>query len=86
MADQCLSGKKMFASQQLAEEVLIELWSKNEYASGHAPIAIYKCEDCGYYHLTSRGPMNSTLAEALSSGKLKLLREANKWTEKFKRK
>lgn len=74
----------MFSSQQIAEDVLIELWSKNEYASGHGPIGVYKCDDCGYYHFTSQGPMNERLSEALSTGKLKLLREANKWLNKMK--
>jgi hypothetical protein len=86
MSDRCITGKKMFASQQMAEDVLIELWSKNEYVSGHAPIAVYKCDDCGQFHFTSRGPMNEKLSEAISSGKIKLHREANKWSDKWKRK
>lgn len=84
MADRCISGKKIFSSQQIAEDVLIELWSKNEYASGHGPVGVYKCEDCGGYHFTSQGSMNERLSEALSSGKIKLQREANKWLNKFK--
>lgn len=86
MANRCISGKKIFASQQLAEDVLIELWSKNEYAKGQAPIAVYKCDDCGNYHLTSQGEVNEKLRTALSSGKVKLQREANKWLDKFKHK
>jgi hypothetical protein len=86
MAGRCISGKKMFDSQQLAEDMLIELWTRNEYSTGHAPIAVYKCEDCGHYHLTSRSPMNEKLAAVLANGKLKLHREANKWMDKFKRK
>lgn len=86
MTDRCVSGKKLFLSQQLAEDVLIELWTRNEYATGYAPIAVYKCDDCGYYHLTSREPMNEKLTQFLTSGKLKHQREANKWMDKFKRK
>lgn len=82
----CISGKKQFDTQQLAEDVLIELWTRNEYAAGYAPIAVYKCDDCGYYHLTSREPMNKKLTQFLASGKLKHQREANKWMDKFKRK
>lgn len=84
MTGKCISGKKMFASQQIAEDVLIELWSKNEYVEGHAPVSVYKCEDCGYFHLTSRPPMSESLSSALRSGKIKLNREANKWLDKFK--
>ena len=82
----CISGKRQFFTEQLAEDVLIELWENNEYASGRGPVAIYKCDDCGYYHLTSKGPMNSKLAEALAEGKLKLQREAHRWLDKWKRK
>jgi hypothetical protein len=85
MTDRCISGKKLFVSQPLAEDVLIELWTRNEYVTGHAPIAVYKCDDCGYYHLTSREPMNEKLAGFLSDNKLKHHREANKWLDKFKR-
>lgn len=84
MTGKCVSGKKMFASQQIAEDVLIELWSKNEYVERHAPVSVYKCEDCGYFHLTSRSPMSESLSSALKSGKIKLNREANKWLDRFK--
>lgn len=70
----------------MAEDVLIELWSKNEYPSGQGAIAVYKCEDCGCYHLTSRPPMNTRLAEFLAGNKLKHHREANRWMEKLKKK
>jgi hypothetical protein len=76
----------MFSSREVAEDVLIELWTKNHYVSEHAPIAVYQCDDCGNYHLTSRGPMSEKLSAALTSGKIKLQREANKWLDKFNRK
>lgn len=76
----------MFASVELAEDVLIELWTKNDYTDNNAPIAVYKCEDCGYYHLTSRGPMNSKLASLIGSDKFKIMKEANRWLDKWKKK
>ena len=82
----CISGKKAFDTQTIAEDVLIELWTKNEYVESHAPVSVYRCEDCGFYHLTSRGPMNEKLAQYLSSGKLKLDKEANRWLDKFRNK
>jgi hypothetical protein len=65
---------------------LIELWSRNEYSSVSAPISVYRCDDCGNYHLTSRPPMNPRLSEAIASGKIKLQREGNKWLDKLKKK
>lgn len=70
----------------MAEEALLDLWTKNEYVPGHAPITIYKCEDCREFHLTSRGPMNERLCEAIKSGKIKLQREANRWVNRLKKK
>jgi hypothetical protein len=76
----------MFATQVLAEDALIDLWTRNEYTSGHAPITVYKCEDCGEFHLTSQGTVNEKLSEAIKSGKLKLQREAKRWEDKWKKK
>jgi hypothetical protein len=86
MSNRCASGKRIFESESLAEDALIELWSKNEYSPSSAPQDVYRCEDCGNFHLTSRGPMNVKLQEAIASGKIKLNREANKWLGKINRK
>jgi hypothetical protein len=81
----CPTGKIVYASIAIAEDVLIELWSKNEYNAASAPVAIYRCDDCGLYHLTSKGPMNEKLSAAISSGSIKRQREANQWEMKFKK-
>ncbi len=82
---QCVSGKKMYVSQEVAEDVLIETRTKFEYAPDQGPVAVYKCEDCGQYHLTSKGIMNVKLSQALAEGKIQLQKEANKWLDKLKR-
>jgi hypothetical protein len=46
---------------------------------------VYQCEDCGEYHLTSRGPMNERLAQYIADGKLKRDKEANQWLGKLKK-
>ncbi|HEY0740990.1 MAG TPA: hypothetical protein VGD40_05980, partial [Chryseosolibacter sp.] len=81
----CPTGKIVYASTSIAEDVLIELWSKNDYHAASAPVAIYQCDDCGFYHLTSRGPMNEKLSAAIASGQIKRQREANRWEDKFKK-
>jgi hypothetical protein len=81
----CSTGKIVYASIAIAEDVLIELWSKNEYNPASAPIAIYRCDDCGLYHLTSKGPMNEKLSAAISSGAIKRQREAKRWEDKLKK-
>lgn len=81
----CVTRKKSYPSQEIAEEVLIQAWSTYEYARGQGPIAVYKCEDCGQFHLTSTGEMNKKLGLYLESGKIQLQKEANRWMGKFKK-
>jgi ABC-type ATPase with predicted acetyltransferase domain len=75
----------MYDSKEIAEEVLLETWSRFEFASNNGPVAVYQCEDCGRYHLTSKGPMNEKLAQALREGKIQRQKEANRWADKLKR-
>jgi hypothetical protein len=81
----CVSGKKVFLNQQIAEDALIEAWGRNNYASNAGPISVYRCDDCGYYHFTSQGKMNERLENEITSGKIKLQREANHWERKMKK-
>lgn len=81
----CISNKKVYPSQELAEEALIQAHIHFEFAKGNGPVAVYKCEDCGYYHLTSKGVMSAKLLNELNSGKISLHKEANRWLDKFKR-
>lgn len=81
----CISHKKMYPSQQVAEDVLIEARTRYDYAPGHGPVAVYLCEDCGQYHLTSQGPMNEKLAQYLREGKIDLQKEADRWSGKLKK-
>ncbi len=76
----------MYASQEVAEDVLIEAQTRFDYRPNSGPIAVYQCEDCGQFHLTSKGPMNERLAKALAEGAIKRQKEANRWLDKFKKK
>jgi hypothetical protein len=80
----CPTRKRVYQTESLAEDALIDAHGRNRY-SGTGPISIYRCEECGYYHFTSRGPMNARLAEAISSGKIKLQQQANEWSRKWKK-
>jgi hypothetical protein len=68
----------------MAEDVLIEAQTAFDYNTGHGPIAVYVCDDCGYYHLTSKGPMNDRLSQYIASGKLARQKEANRWADKWR--
>ncbi len=80
----CSSGKRVYLTENLAEDALIDAHARNNYA-GTGPVAFYQCEDCGYYHFTSKGKMNEKLAQQLANGKIKLQQEANRWTNKLKK-
>jgi hypothetical protein len=82
----CPTGKKIYPTEDLAVEALIGARTAYNYSPGHGPVAIYRCEDCGNYHLTSRGPMNARLAELLAKGNIQKQRMADEWEEKIKRK
>jgi uncharacterized Zn finger protein len=82
----CITTKKIYLSETLAEEALIEARIQYEYAANRGPVAVYRCDDCGYFHLTSQGSMNEKLKIYLASGKIDKQKEANRWLNKLKHK
>ncbi len=80
----CPTGKRAFATEVQAEEVLIDTRVRHSNDS-HGPVGVYRCDDCGQFHLTSKGPMNARLAQYIKDGKLKLNQEAERWKSKFDR-
>lgn len=85
MMKSCVTGKKSYPNQFIAEQALIEAQAHYDYGRASGPVAVYRCEECGNFHLTSKGPINEKLAEAIKKGKLKALKEENQWTDKFRR-
>lgn len=81
----CSSGKKIYTSLQMAEDALMEAWTRYNLSASNGPIAVYQCEDCGNFHFTSRGPMNERLEKYLAEGKIKRDSEARFWEDKFKK-
>jgi hypothetical protein len=81
----CVTGKKMYPSQEMAEQALINAWVKNDYPEGRGPVAVYRCNDCKEFHLTSSGTMNPVLESFIKEGKLKMQKEAAYWAGKLKK-
>lgn len=81
----CSSQKRVYQSHELAVEALIEARTRFEYAPSSGPIAVYQCEDCGYYHLTSKGKMDPRLEKLLKDGNIKLQKEADRWLSRLKK-
>ena len=80
----CSSGKRVYLSENIAVDALIEAHTRFDYTAGNGPVTVYKCDDCGHYHLTSQGQMHQRLAAVKKDGSLRLQKEAGKWLDKFK--
>lgn len=80
----CTTGKRLYSNEQLAEDALIEAHIHFDYRSGGGPVAVYQCEECGNYHLTSQGAMNPRLSQQLANGVINKQKEAGRWQSKFK--
>lgn len=82
----CVTQKKVYLNREIAEEALLGARTRFEYAAGQGPVAVYQCEDCGYFHLTSKGLVNEKLAQHLKEGKIAREKQANEWLNKLKHK
>lgn len=81
----CVTGKKAYLTQELAEEALIGAHTRFDYGKGQGPVNVYRCEDCGNFHLTSKGTINAKLNRQLKEGKIDREKQANDWLNKIKR-
>ena len=81
----CVSGKKSYPDEIIAEEALIGAHIQFDYGKGSGPVNFYRCEDCGNYHLTSQGQMNERLAQLLKDGQIYKMKEASRWEGKLRR-
>lgn len=70
----------------LAEEALLSAHVQFNFGQGNGPVAVYQCEDCGQFHLTSRGSMSIRLKDFLASPDFKRQKQAAEWTDKLKHK
>lgn len=80
----CVTGKVIYETEEAAEEALVEAWIRNNYREGSGPKAIYQCNDCGRYHFTSQGVINSYLEEQLENGYIAKQKMARAWEEKLR--
>jgi hypothetical protein len=80
----CPTGKRLYASESLAIDALIEAHIQFEFRPGKGPVTVYQCEECGQYHLTSKGKINDRLEKMLADGTIAKLKEANRWHSKFR--
>lgn len=82
--DQCVTRKRVYFSQEEAENALIDSWGRNHFSATNGPIGVYQCLDCGNWHWTSQGSMNPRLFEEIENGNIKKARLANDWEGRFR--
>ncbi|MFZ6001452.1 MAG: hypothetical protein ACOYW3_13155 [Bacteroidota bacterium] len=81
----CGTGKKLYPSESIAEDALVEAHIQFNYGVGQGPVGVYQCDECGHYHLTSQGKINERLAGMMRDGSLARLKEASRWMDRLKR-
>lgn len=73
-------SKRSYYSENLALDALIE--ARIRFLQ-NSSVTVYQCEDCGAWHLTSRGGLHPRLAKELESGNLEKNRLAYQWEKKL---
>jgi hypothetical protein len=81
----CPTGKVIYTSMSLAEDALIDFWSRNHIKPGGGPVNIYQCNDCGNFHFTSQGTMNDRLKVEWDAGRIAKQRLAFDLEQKLRR-
>ena len=74
-------SKRSYLSEETAVTALLEVRSRFAMNSS---VTVYLCENCGQWHLTSRGQLHPKLAALLNSGEINRLREAEHWERKLR--
>lgn len=80
----CGSGKRLFESEAIALEALIQNHIVNTYNVGEGPRNVYLCNECGSWHFTSKGETHSFLDDEETMAKIKKERIASHWERKLK--
>ncbi len=74
-------NKRSYLSEELAVTALLEARIKFD---ANTSITVYCCDDCGQWHLTSKGIVHPKLASALQAGKINRQKEADYWERKLR--
>lgn len=75
----CITGKRIFHSEELAKEALIQHHIINDYKHTTGPINVYSCQECGNWHFTSKGERNEIFEDEAMVEYIKRERRAWHW-------
>ena len=82
--DKCVSGKRIYESESLAVEALIQNHVFNNYRVNEGPINVYECRDCMQWHFTSKGHKHPTLEDPATLRTIEREKRAYNWERGFK--
>ena len=82
--DKCVSGKRIYASEDVALEALIQHHIINNYRANEGPINVYECQDCTNWHFTSKGKKHSAFDDPDILRTIEREKRAHNWERGFK--
>ncbi|ADQ18807.1 hypothetical protein [Leadbetterella byssophila] len=74
-------SKRSYSSEELALTALLEVRGRFE---NNQAVTVYQCEDCGLWHLTSKGNLHPALKRFLDTGQARKQLEAEYWERKLR--
>ena len=80
----CISGKTVYESREIAEEALVQNHIRNSHRKGSGPINIYECKDCKNWHFTSQGSVNQLFESPEVVNRINRERRAMEWELKLR--
>ncbi|MFM7193717.1 MAG: hypothetical protein ACKOYP_02915 [Bacteroidota bacterium] len=84
MVRSCKSGKQLYPDEPTALVALLEVWGRTPFRAGEGPKTVYRCEDCGNWHFTSKGATHPELEAYMRSPEFLLKRKASDWEDRFR--
>ena len=79
MREGCSSGKRMYETESLAVEALIQNHIINNYRGGQGPTNVYQCDECGHWHFTSKGAKNEIFDDSETIKMIEREKRALNW-------
>ncbi len=80
----CVTGKRCFVTESLGVEALIQNHIRNDYRKGEGPKNIYECQECGYWHFTSKGAEHEVFSDEEILKRIRTERQGFQWERKMR--
>lgn len=85
MSQKCVSGKRIFETEALALDALIQNHIINNYRADEGPTNVYECPDCGQWHFTSKAEKHPLFDDPEIARNIVQEKRAINWERGFRR-